>query len=110
MVYDMILPVLPFTVGYLVTYSLYRLNIIKKSIHVNIWNMIIGLAFLISAGAGFILLIMLELGLTLPISQPLLYWHVELGVTLVLVTIFHFHTYWRSSKTMFIAAKKRSGT
>ena len=108
MVYDMILPALPFTVGYILTYSLYRLNLIKKSIHVNIWNMIIGLAFLISAGAGFILLIMLELGLTLPISQPLLYWHVELGVTLVLVTIFHFHTYWKSSRTMFIPAKRRS--
>jgi hypothetical protein len=108
MVYDMILPALPFTVGYLVTYSLHRLNLIKKSIHVNLWNMILFLVFLISGGGGFILLILLEMGIALPISQPLLYWHVELGVTLVLVTIFHFHTYWKSSKTMFRSPKRRS--
>ncbi|NYB51402.1 MAG: hypothetical protein HVN35_02395 [Methanobacteriaceae archaeon] len=108
MVYDMILPAMPFIVGYLFTYALYRLNMIKKAIHINLWNMIIGLAFLISAGAGFTLLVMLELGVSLPISQPLLYWHVELGVTLALVTIFHFHTYWKSSRTMFIPAKRRS--
>jgi hypothetical protein len=110
MVYDMIIPVMPFIIGYLLTYSLYRLNIIKKSIHISLWNMIIGIAFLISAGAGFILLILLELGISLPISPELLYWHVELGVTLVLVTIFHFHIYWRSSKKMFLLEKRRSQT
>lgn len=108
MVYDMILPALPFIVGYLITFSLYKRRIIKKSVHVNVWNMIIGLAFLISAGAGFILMVLLELGITLPIGQPLLYWHVELGVTLVLVTIFHFHIYWKSSKAMFGSVKRRS--
>ncbi|BDZ71478.1 hypothetical protein [Methanobacterium petrolearium] len=108
MVYDMILPAVPFIGGYLVTYGLYKFNIIKKSVHVNIWNMIIGLAFLISGGAGFILLILLEIGVTLPINQPLLYWHVELGVSLVLVTVFHFHAYWKSARTMFVSAKRRS--
>lgn len=108
MVYDMLLPVLPFIGGYLFTYSLYRMDLIKKAFHINIWNLIIGLAFLISAGAGFILLIFMELGVKLPFSPQLLYWHVELGITLFLVTIFHFHTYWKSSKTMFMAAKRRS--
>lgn len=108
--YDMILPALPFTIGYLLTYSLYRLNLIKKTIHINIWNMILFFAFLISGGAGFILVILLELGVVVPVSQPLLYWHVELGVTLVLVTIFHLHTYWKSSRNMFIPAKRRSET
>lgn len=106
MVYDMILPALPFLGGYLLTYSLYRKNLIKKALHINIWNLIIGLAFLISAGAGFILLLFMEMGVKLPVSPQLLYWHVELGVTLALVTIFHIHTYWKSSKRMFMAAKK----
>jgi hypothetical protein len=110
MVYDMILPAVPFIGGYLVTYSLYRMNLIKKALHVNIWNFIIGLAFLISAGAGFVLLLLLEFGVTLPISPQLLYWHVELGISLALITIFHFHTYWKSSKTMLLGAKRRSRT
>ncbi len=110
MVYDMIMPVLPFIGGYLFTYGLYRVNLIKKTLHINIWNLIIGLTFLISAGAGFILLLLMDFGILLPISPKLLYWHVELGISLVLVTIFHFHTYWKSSKTMFLKAKKMSKT
>jgi hypothetical protein len=107
MVYDMILPALPFIGGYLFTYSLYRMDLIKKALHINIWNFIIGAAFLISGGAGFILLLFMEFGVKSPINPQLLYWHVELGVTLALVTIFHFHTYWKSSKTMFFPAKRR---
>jgi len=105
--YDIILPAIPFIGGYLLTYSLYRLKLIKKALHINIWNLIIGLAFLISAGAGFILLLLMEFQVKLPISPELLYWHVELGITLALVTVFHFHTYWKSAKTMFVAAKRR---
>jgi len=86
--YDIILPAIPFIGGYLLTYSLYRLKLIKKALHINIWNLIIGLAFLISAGAGFILLLLMEFQVKLPISPELLYWHVEMGLTLALVTCF----------------------
>ena len=107
MVYDILSPALPFIGGYLLTYSLYKMNLIKKALHVNIWNFIIGIAFLIAAGAGFILLLCLEFGVKLPINPQLLYWHVEVGITLALVTIFHIHTYWKSAKTTFNPAKRR---
>lgn len=110
MIYDMIIPTLPFIVGYLFTYCLYKLNLIKKAIHINVWNLIILGAFIVSGGAGFILVILLELGVSLPLSLQFLYWHVELGLTLALVTIFHLHTYWKSSRTLFIPAKRRSRT
>jgi hypothetical protein len=106
MVYDMLLPAIPIILGYLGSYSFYKAGFIKKSFHINLWNLIIGLTFLISGGAGFILMILLETGLKLPLSIQMLYWHVEVGVTLVLVTVFHFHTYWKTSRTMF-ALKKR---
>ncbi|MDD3985443.1 MAG: hypothetical protein PHY59_06095 [Methanobacterium sp.] len=105
MVYNIIMPVLPFIGIYLLTYCLYRMDLIKKALHVNIWNLIIGSIFLISAGAGFVLLLLMEFGVVLPISSQLLYWHVELGMSLFLVTIFHFHTYWKSSQN--IVVKKR---
>ena len=108
MVYDMILPALPFIGCYLFTYSLYRMDLIKKSLHINIWNFIIGSAFIISAGAGFILLIIMEVGVIMPLSSDLLYWHLVMGITLALVTIFHFHTYWKSARAMFVEAKRRS--
>ena len=110
MVYDILLPSVPVLVGYFLSYTLYRADLIKKSLHVNIWNLIIGASFLISGLAGFILLILLDLGISLPASSQLLYWHVEFGITVAIVTIFHFHTYWKSSKTMFVKAKRRSGS
>jgi hypothetical protein len=110
MVYDILLPSVPVLIGYLLSYTLYRADLIKKSLHVNIWNFIIGISFFISGLAGFILLILMDLGISLPVSPQLLYWHVEFGITVAIVTIFHFHTYWKSSKTMFVKAKRRSGS
>jgi len=101
MVYDMLIPSIPVIVGYLSTFILFRRGLIRKSLHVNIWNFVIGVAFLISGGAGFLLMVLMEIGVKLPISPQLLYWHIELGITLALVTVFHFHTYWKTSRTMF---------
>lgn len=110
MVYDIFLPSIPVIMGYLGTYTLYKTGIIKKKIHVNIWNFITGIAFLISGMAGFLLVLLLDTGITLPINAQFLYWHVELGVTLIIVTIFHFHIYWKSSKSMIQFKKKGAKT
>ena len=107
MVYDIILPSIPFIAGYLVTYLLYKKQLIKKSIHVNIWNFIIGIAFLICAGGGFLLLILLELGMVLPISSGLMYWHVEIGITLALIAVFHHHIYLKGTKRMFLGGRRK---
>jgi hypothetical protein len=106
MVYEMLIPSLPFLGLYLATFALYKGGIIKKALHVHLWNFIILLAFLISGGAGFLLMILMEMGFVSPINFDLMYWHVELGITLVLVTLFHFHIYWKSSKKMFMGNKK----
>ncbi len=102
MVYEIILPSIPFLAGYLGTYSLYKRNFIRKSFHINLWNLIIGIAFLISAGGGFLLLILLEFGIKLPINFELMYWHVELGITLAVVAVFHHHVYIKGTKRMFL--------
>jgi hypothetical protein len=108
MSYDILIPTLPFIGGYLITFSLYKFGLIKKIVHVNMWNFIIGLSFLISGGAGFLLLILIELGIKLPSINPqLMYWHVEVGITLTLITIFHFRDYWKVAKNMFFPTKSR---
>lgn len=108
MVYDSLVPSLSVLIGYLFTYTLYKGRLIRKTIHVNLWNFIIGIAFLVSGGGGFLLLILMELGIVLPISPQLLYWHVELGITLVAVTLFHFHCYWTSALEMVFLRNRRS--
>jgi hypothetical protein len=101
MVYEIVIPSIPFVAGYLVTYILYKTGLIKKSIHVNLWNFILFSAFLVAAGAGFTLMVLLELDVITSINLGLLYWHVEFGITLALVTIFHLFTYWKSTKKLF---------
>jgi hypothetical protein len=105
MVYETLIPSIPFIAGYLCTYVLYKGGLIKKSIHVNIWNSILFSAFLITAVAGFVLMILLELGVIMPFNLGLLYWHVELGVTMTLVTVFHIHTYWKSTKKTLMGSR-----
>ena len=108
MVYDMLLPSIPVLLGYLLTYIIYRKGLMRKSLYVNIWNFILLLVFTVSALAGFVLLILLDMGITVPISPQLLYWHIEFGITVTIVTLFHLHTHWKSSKAMFVKAKRRS--
>jgi len=38
-----------------------------------------------------------EYGITIPNSQGILYWHVEFGIAMFWIAIFHIHSYWMSS-------------
>ena len=108
MVYETIIPSIPFLVGYIVTYTLYKTGLIKKSIHVNLWNFILFSAFLVTALAGFLLMVLLELGIITSINLGLLYWHVEFGITMALVTVFHISIYWKSTRRLFTGGKVKS--
>lgn len=98
--YETLLPSIPVIIGYLVTYTCYKKNLIKKRLHINIWNLAILLTFLVSGLGGFFLVILMDLGVTSPVNGQLLYWHVEFGITMILVGLFHIHTYWHSTKKM----------
>ena len=108
MVYEIVIPSIPFVVGYLVTYTLYKMSLIKKSLHVNLWNFILFSAFLVTAGAGFILMVLLELGVITFINLGLLYWHVEFGITMALITLFHIIIYWKSTRRLFTGRRVKS--
>jgi hypothetical protein len=52
----------------------------------------------VSSGVGLVLLCLVEYGLVLPINQSLLYWHIEFGIAMFWIALFHMHSYWKSSK------------
>lgn len=108
MVYEIIIPSVPFVMGYLVTYTLYKMGLIRKLLHVNLWNFILFSAFLITAGAGFILMVLLNLGIITSINLGFLYWHVEFGITMALVTVFHVSIYWKSTRKLFTDGRVQS--
>jgi hypothetical protein len=97
MTYDLIAISLILLVAYLGSYLLYRNDYINKSIHIRLWNILILLTFMVSAGAGLMLLVLGEYGIALPTSQGLLYWHVQIAIAMFWIAIFHIHSYWMSS-------------
>ncbi len=109
MVYEILIPSVPFLGAYLATFVFYKKGLIKKALHVNLWNIILLLSFIVSGGAGFLLMVLMELGIVSTVNLNLLYWHVEFGITLTLVTIFHLHTYWKSTKKILFGSKKNKG-
>ncbi|UTB31847.1 MAG: hypothetical protein NKF70_10065 [Methanobacterium sp. ERen5] len=96
--YETLIPSIPIIIGYLVTYTGYKKNLLKKRTHISIWNLAILLTFLVSGLGGFFLVILMDLGLSSPVNGQLLYWHVEFGITMIFVGLFHIHTYWNSTK------------
>jgi len=88
-----ILPAIPVTGLYMATYLIYRAGFMRRDFHVDLWNLGILLAFMISGIEGFILMLLTEAGVKLYINPQLLYWHVEAGIALIPLTIFHFHCY-----------------
>jgi hypothetical protein len=96
MTYDLITISISIIIAYLASWMLYKEGYIKSSFHNRLWNILILVTFFVSAIFGVILIALGEIGLALPISQPLLYWHVQFAIAMFIVTIFHFQIYWKS--------------
>lgn len=47
-------------------------------------------------------LALLELGIKTPIGRKFLFWHVELGIALLMVTVIHHHVYLKGLKECFL--------
>lgn len=72
MVYEILIPSVPFLGAYIATYILYKKSFIKKALHVNLWNFILLLSFIASGGAGFILMVLMELGIVSTVNWPII--------------------------------------
>jgi len=98
MIYHLIPISLPLILIYVATFVLYKKRIITRALHVRIWNILILITFLIAAGFGIILIALIEQGITISLSPAMLFWHVEVGIAMFAISIFHIHCYWDSSK------------
>ncbi len=99
--YDIILPLIIPLILYIASFLLVEKKIIKKKFHVKIWNLIILIFFIVSGIGGFILAFLLSYNVTNPINNFLLYWHVEFGLGMLIVAIFHIHIYWKLTLRLF---------
>lgn len=87
---------------YLVTLSLSRKKKIKLLQHRKIWNVLLLITFLISGIFGIILAIFISYGIKLPFYSDLLFWHVEMGIAMAVISMFHVAWHWKYFKKMLI--------
>jgi hypothetical protein len=86
---------------YLITLHLSRKKKIKLSQHRKLWNFILLITFLISGIFGIILTILVSYGIRLSFYSDLLFWHVEFGIAMAIISIFHISWYLKYFKKMF---------
>ncbi|KPL20592.1 MAG: hypothetical protein AMS23_10710 [Bacteroides sp. SM1_62] len=79
---------------YALTYLLYRTGIILKKSHRQIWNTGLLLTFFITAILGLLLAVQVNFKLEIPWIKELLNWHVDFGIGMSMIAIFHFTWHW----------------
>jgi hypothetical protein len=80
---------LGFFLIYAVSFILYKTKRIRVATHRKIWNLLLLATFLITGILG--LLLTIQLDYTLPFTLPfnMLFWHVEAGIVMTLISLFH---------------------
>ena len=93
--YDLLLIFLVLIALYAASYILSRKKIIRVATHRKIWNIILLVSFLISGLLGVLLVIRINYGIEMPLPFNVLYWHVEAGIAMFIISLFH--TFWHGA-------------
>ena len=90
---------IPIVIGSIILYSITWImsarKIITQVLHRRIWNVVLLVSALISIIPGAILTINIDLHTRIPLPFNLRYWHVEAGIMLGIVALFHIIWHWR---------------
>lgn len=85
---------------YSVTSILSKKTKIKGAQHKKIWNVLLLITFLVSGIFGIVLAILISYGIRLSFYVDLLFWHVEFGIAMAIISIFHVTWHWNYYKKM----------
>jgi len=93
--------------GYFFTFLLSRFGILRKVYHRRIWNTLLLLTALISCLFGFFLVIQLNYGILSNSYRSILTWHVECGIVMTIIAVFHVIWHIPYYKRLFTSVKKK---
>lgn len=74
---------------YVITFILAKRKIISDLLHKKIWNNILLIAFLGMGILGILLTIRIQYNLKIILPFNMLFWHVELGIAMAIISMFH---------------------
>jgi spermidine synthase len=75
---------------YFLTYLLAKTGTLKWSVHTKIWNVLLLITALVTGVLGLLLTIQVNYKLTIPHIHEILTWHVDFGIAMFMISIFHF--------------------
>ncbi len=85
---------------YFISHILSKKKIIKIITHRKIWNILLLITFLISGILGILLIVRINFGSIIPLPFNILFWHVEIGIAMFVISIFHISWHWAYFKNM----------
>ena len=74
---------------YVLSFVLYRTGRIKVTTHRKIWNVLLLATFLVTGIFGLIQAIRIDYVLKFSMRVNMIFWHVEAGVAMTLISLFH---------------------
>lgn len=80
---------------YLFSFVLSRFKVIGYVLHKKIWNWLLLGFFVASALLGSLLAIRISNGIIVQLPFNILYWHVEAGIAMTVISIFHIVWHWK---------------
>ena len=105
--YDLVLISL-LTLGlYAFTFILVKTNAMKKTTHRKIWNTILLITALVSCLLGFFLVFQINYGWKMDWFWKVKFYHVEFGIAMTIVALFHIFWHMNYWKTLFKKREKK---
>lgn len=86
---------------YFITHILSKKKIISIADHRKIWNFLLLITFLISGLLGILLIIKINFRIRIPLPFNTLFWHVEIGIAMLVISIFHIFWHWTYFNNLF---------
>ncbi len=85
---------------YLISLILSKKKKIKAVQHRKIWNLLLLITFLVSGILGIFLVLKVSFGIEIPSYSNALVFHVEFGIAMTFISIFHILWHWKYFRKM----------
>lgn len=87
------------TLFYIISLFLINKKLLTLATHRKIWNILLLITFLISTILGILLIMKINYNWQIPIPNSL-FWHVEAGIAMTIISFFHILWHWRYFQNM----------
>ena len=98
---------LPLIALYLIGCILLKKKIISPVTHRKFWNILLLISFLISGILGILSVIRINFNTPIRLPFNILLWHVEAGIAMTVISVFHALWHWAYFKNLFIIKKRK---